>query len=171
MTSMKFFAVVAVVAASLAAAAPVTLGNAGQQVTRGGAGALEALVHKTGWIPLGDLTRDSRKWATGSNPTATSNSGTFEILGKTIDEVKAVLPKVGDRIQITARVPIIILDYATAGEDHRLEPPMMKRGLERRDNTGLWLEVGAVVEVRVVKISPAHGEIKAAWARVSPPTK
>src|ERR1035437_7166220 len=117
MMSLRFFAVVAG-AAFLARGPAVGLGDTDPQVTTGLAGALETLVHKTGWVPLGDLTRDSRKWATGSNPTATSNSGTFEILGKTIDEVKAVLPKVGERIQITARVPIIILDYATAGEDH-----------------------------------------------------
>jgi hypothetical protein len=128
---------------------------------------LETLTYKTGWIPLGDLTADSKNWAAGSDPTVPYRTGSFEILGKKVDRRKPVLPKVGDRIRITARVPIIILDYTKTGEERRLDPPVT-RGLGSVDNTNLWIETGAIVEVRAVKISPLYGQARIVWARVSP---
>lgn len=168
---MKLFTLLTPVVLAIVMTQASTSTIARMQTSPAPAGSLETLTYKTGWIPLGELTADSKKWATGSDPTVPYNTGTFEILGRKVDRRKPVLPKVGDRIRLTARVPVTILEYTTDGERHRLDPPMISRGLEPRDETGLRLEPGAVVEVRAVNITRASGQIKFAWARVSPPTK
>jgi hypothetical protein len=79
-----------------------------------------------------------------------------------------VFPKIGEMIRFRARVPVIILDYEQSGEARRLDVPLATRGLEPRDDTGLWMEPGAVVEVLEMKIVTSPLRNKFAWARVRP---
>jgi hypothetical protein len=135
--------------------------------------ALQTLSHKTGWILLGEATADLKHWAVGQmgDPSVDYFSGTYVILGRTIDRRRPIRPKIGECIRIMARGRIIILDYAVTGEEHRLAPPMMTRGLDSGDDTKLFLERDAVVQVCDVKIAPAAGQIRAVWGRVSPPNQ
>lgn len=150
---------------------PSTVIRASVQVSQS-TGSLDTLTHKTGWIPLGALTADSRRWAGGSDPNVPYMTGPFEILGRRVDRRKPILPKVGDRIRVTARQEIVIIDYARTGEQRRLTAPSsvtsISRPLGAADRTGLHVEAGEVLEVRAVKISRPLGQIRAAWARVSP---
>ena len=132
-------------------------------------GSLEGLTWKTGWIPLGDVTADGKRWATGSDPNSTFMTGVYELVGIKWDRRTPRLPAVGARIRLTGDVPIHILDYATTGEKRRMDPPpLSSRPLRPGDRTGIWLPAGTVVEVRSVKISKPHGGIRGIWARVVP---
>ena len=132
-------------------------------------GSLERLTGKTGWIPLGDVTVDGKHWASGSDPTVDFLTGPFEILGKAVDRHTPVLPKAGERIKLTARVPVLILDFATTGEKRALDAPSaVSRSKGPDDRTGLILAPGSIVEVRAVAVSGPHGRTRAVWARVSP---
>lgn len=99
-------------------------------------GSLDTLTHKTGWILLGALTADFRRWAVGADPNVPYMTGPFEILGRRVDRRKPILPKVGDRIRVTVRQEIMIVDYATASEQRRLTAPSsvtsVRRPLGRR---------------------------------------
>jgi hypothetical protein len=90
---------------------------------------------------------------------------------------------VGERIRITARQPVIILDYATSGEKRRLEAPSSvfpdlrrgskgpepgERGLGPEDQTGVVLEVATVVEIREVVFSRLVGQSRLVYGRVIP---
>ena len=130
--------------------------------------ALESLDYRTGWILLGILTIDQKRWGAGLDPAAPYLTGCFEIVGKQIDRRKPYLPRPGDRIRLTTRVRITLLDYASAGERNRLESPA-RHSLTDHDDTHLRLESGAIVTVRRVDISPPYGQLRNAWARVSPP--
>lgn len=125
-------------------------------------GSLETLTYKTGWIPLGEARTDLTGWGT-------TNSPTFEILGRATGPRSIVLPKVGERIRLVERVPLYIVDFATLGEAKRLTAPMTtRRGLEPGDRTGLWLDAGSVLAVRSVSVSRPSGELREVWARVVP---
>jgi len=117
--------------------------------------ALEQLDHRTGWIPLGTLREKSwiQTW--------------FDPVKARTGESQFLLPKPGDRIRLSQRMRIHLLDYRTAGEQHRLEDPGA-RPRSQSDETRLWLPAGALVEVADVR---AHyvGSIGVVWARVVPP--
>src|SRR6266536_4463753 len=84
---------------------------------------LENMTYKTGWVLLGAVTEDYRAWAAANDSHVPYKTGGFEIVGKTVDRTKPVLPRKGDLIRITDREPIVILDYATTAEKRRLDPP------------------------------------------------
>jgi hypothetical protein len=132
----------------------------------------QVLTWKTGWIELGAISADMKEWAAGSDHSVDFLTGGFEIVGRRVDRRKPVLPKIGERIRLTTRNEITILDYASTGEKRRLEVPFsVARSLGRNDRTGLWLEPGDIVEVLAVRISRPYGEVRTAWARVSVLTK
>ena len=139
---------------------------------RQAAGSLDALHFKTGWIMLGVLTADRRQWAAGNDPGVAYKTGAFEILGRPVDRRRAVLPKVGDRIRITTRLPVVIVDYATAGEQRRLTAPSAVTSIDRplgpADRTGAYVEAGDVLRVCAVSVSRRLGETRVVEARVSP---
>ena len=96
-------------------------------------------------------------------------TGRFEILGKTVDRRRPVLPRVGDRIRLPAPVPVLILEYATKGETRLLDSPSSaRRGLDNGDRTEILLPAGTVLRVRAVTIGAPAGDVRTAWARVSP---
>lgn len=129
---------------------------------------LEMLTGKAGWITLGDVTLDLENWVSGGDPTAGFKMGPYEIVGKNVDRRKPILPKVGDRIRLTARNEVLILDYATTGEKRALESPSsVTRSKGPGDRTGIVLEPGTVVEVQAVEISGPIGQGRIVWARVS----
>jgi hypothetical protein len=139
-------------------------------------GSLDALTHKTGWVLLGGLTKDAKKWAFGvgidSDPTVDYPTGSFEILGRTVDRQKPELPKKGERIRLTARAQVTILDYATTGETRRLTAPSsLSRSLGAGDRTGIWIDAGTVVHVQDVQISRPYGQLRNVWARVTLDTR
>src|SRR5262245_48135911 len=53
---------------------------------------------QTGWIPLGDLTGDSKNWAAGADPTVDFKTGPYVILGREVNRREPVLPKSGEMI-------------------------------------------------------------------------
>ena len=139
---------------------------------QGSPGSLETLSHKTGWIYLGALTVDYKAWFS-SDPNVDYPTGAFEIVDRSVNRRKPVLPKIGEKIRLTTRVQVRILDYATRAEARRLTPlSSANRSLGPEDNTDAWIDAGTIVEVRAVHVSRPAGEIRSAWARVSPsPTK
>ena len=140
--------------------------------TEQSASSLDTLVYKTGWIFLGDITLDFRRWASGSDPIVPYKTGPFEILGRRVDRRKPILPKVGERIRATLRQQVIIIDYALLGEERRLTSPSSVTSIERPlgggDRTGIFVEVGDVLEVHAVRITRPLGPARVVWGRVSP---
>jgi len=106
---------------------------------------LDRLVHKTGWVPLGDITFDRQAWTAGHDPASPFPTGTYRIVGRHWDRRAPLLPRIGDRIELMTPVPVRIVDFATTGETRRLLPP--PEGWNGRDETGLRLEKGSVVTV------------------------
>jgi hypothetical protein len=99
-------------------------------------------------------------------------AGAFEILGRDIDRHSPTLPGVGDRIRLTVKREVFILEYARSGEKLALVwpdslPP--DRTLGPGDRTGIVLPPGAIVEIKEVQVSPARGVVRDAWARVATP--
>jgi hypothetical protein len=128
---------------------------------------LTSLTGKTGWIPLGDITADGKRWAAGNDPSTSFITGVYEIPGSGWDRRTPRLPKVGARIRLTVDVPVQILDYRISGEKRRLDPPASaNRPLGPQDETGIRLPAGSVLEVRAVAISKPHGDVRGVWARV-----
>ena len=124
---------------------------------------LEALVYKTGWVAIGELTKDRRTWATASSPA-------FDVIGKRSEATRPVLPRAGDQIQLRDPREAVILDYVKAGEVRRLDPPSsIRRSLGPGDDTGLWIPRSEVLQVLAVVVSPAYGTMREVWARVTPP--
>src|SRR5260221_4726004 len=74
---------------------------------------LERLTYKTGWILLGGVTADLKSWAfaigVDADPKVDYLTGVFEIVGRTVDRHKPILPKVGERIRLTVRSHVSIL--------------------------------------------------------------
>jgi hypothetical protein len=124
------------------------------------ADALDQLEFKTGWVYLGHLEGTGHWYGVPSfqlylaaNPSARPSS--------------QALPERGDYIRLTERSRIHILDYATAGEQRRLEP-LFFRGLPAQaDETRLWLPAGVVVRVEDVNVRPPVGERRVVSARVA----
>lgn len=130
---------------------------------------LGSLTWKTGWIQLGDTTADLKKWAFGHDPDTDFITGVYEIVGSDWNRRTPRLPKVGARIRLTRSVPVLILDYGSAAEKRRLEPPSAAgRPLGPEDQTDIRLPAGTIVEVRSVKVSRPRGHTRAIYARVVP---
>jgi hypothetical protein len=123
------------------------------------ADALDQLEFKTGWVFLGELADDNR-WL--SLPS-------FQLVPDSSDTRTTSLrpPHPGDRIRLTERLRIHIIDYATAGEQHRLESPMSRGPRDPSDETRLWLPAGAFVQVEELDM-PRAGELRSILARVAP---
>jgi hypothetical protein len=134
---------------------------------------LEALMGRTGWIHLGDLTADGKAWGTRGDPAVDFPAGVFEIVGERLDRHKPILPTVGDRIRLPVRTRVYILDYGTQGEKRRLEPlsALGDRNLGPDDQTRIVLAAGAIVEVRAVDVWEPEGAFRGAYARVVPAKK
>ena len=130
---------------------------------------INRLANKTGWIILGDLSKDKKRWASAVDPNVDYFSGTFEIVDRAVDRHTTTLPKVGERIRVMVRMPIVILDYRYKGEQRALEPPSsVTRPKGPYNDTGLFLEPGSIVRVQDVQVSRPLGQLRVAWARVSP---
>jgi hypothetical protein len=130
-------------------------------------GSLEELRGKTGWIPLGLVTADKRRWAIGADPAVDYDTGAFEFVDKTTNRRRPVLPRAGERIRLTARNRVTILDFASTGERRAMDDPsaVHPSGSELTD---ILLAKGSVVEVREVRLSPSRGGSRTVWARVVP---
>jgi hypothetical protein len=130
-------------------------------------GSLHELRGKTGWIGLGHVTRDRKNWAVGADPATEYNTGAFEFVDKATDRRTPVLPRVGERIRLTTRNRLIILDFASTGERRALDDPSAVRSTGS-ELTDVILPKGSIVEVREIRLSPARGGIRVVWARVVP---
>ena len=123
---------------------------------------------KTGWILLGDLNKSGTRWESAGDPNVDYFSGVFEILDRHVDRRRTTLPKVGERIRVTVGSAVTIVDYRVRGEQRvRDSPSSAGRPLGPDDNTGLFVEQGAIVRVDDVRVSQAAGQLRAVWARVS----
>jgi hypothetical protein len=123
---------------------------------------------KTGWILLGDLNKSGTRWGSAGDPSVDYFSGVFEILDRHVDRRSTALPKVGERIRVTVRSAVTIVDYRVRGEQRvRESPSSARRPLGPDDNTGLFVAQGAIVRVDDVRVSNAAGQLRAVWARVS----
>jgi len=123
---------------------------------------------KTGWILLGDLNKSGTRWGSAGDPSVDYFSGVFEILDRHVDRRSTTLPKAGERIQLTVRSAVTILDYRIKGGRRvRESPSSARRPLGPDDNTGLFVKAGAIVRVDDVRVSQPAGQLRAVWARVS----
>jgi hypothetical protein len=129
---------------------------------------LQGLIGQTGWIVLGVLTADQKEWAAGfGDPNVPYLTGTYEIVGKDTDSRAPILPTIGERIRLTTRSRVVIVDYAKLGESRALEAPAGP-SLSPNDWTEIWLQTGTVVQVQdVQRVSPLGDRIFV-WARVTP---
>ncbi len=129
--------------------------------------ALEQLKFKTGWIMLG--TRGKRGY--GVQMINGWIQTWFEFIVQPGARSPKRIPKSGDRIRLTGRQRIHILDYAVSDERRRLESPMADgRNRQQRDETRLWLASGSAVQVADVRVAWA-GPMAVVWARVVPLTQ
>ena len=70
---------------------------------------------------------------------------------------------------LARRADVRLVDYGVTGEERRLDPPMssVRPRIGQFDETGLWLEPGALLNVEAIEVSPPMGQIREAWARVT----
>ena len=113
-----------------------------------------ALKLKTGWIRLGSVTVNRKRWAGASDPNVDFPTGGFEILEKNVDRRKVSLPMAKDRIRLTAANEVIVLDYVSSGEKRALDSPAsLTRSIGDRDRPGIRLAAGTIVQVEEIRFS------------------
>ena len=119
--------------------------------------AFDTLSHKTGWLELGVIDRDSGVWPEGQP---------FEF----VDGAKSPghLPKPKDRIRLKESGPIVILDFGARGEALWKRSPATRHGdMHLSDQTGARAEAGAVYVVADVQFEPAAEEKRHfVWVRL-----
>lgn len=99
---------------------------------------LSALRGQTGWITLGFVSPDRKRWVVAVDPTLDYFSGVFEMLDRHVDRKTVVLPRIGERIRLTVADDVVIPDYANKGETLALKAPpnpRQERGGSNRDTT------------------------------------
>jgi hypothetical protein len=124
------------------------------------ADALDQLEFKTGWVLLGLVTDDDTWQELPSFQIRPEWSVTAAIPGNG-------LPRPGDQIRLNERCRIHLLDYATVGEQHRLESPMARGARSQSDETRFWLPAGTFVRVEDVDVHRA-GSSRIVFVRVAP---
>lgn len=107
--------------------------------------ALEQLEFKTAWVQLGFIDYSGQlKTADGST-------------------VPVSVPRAGDRLRLSRRMRLHIVDYAKSGEARRMEAPIVQPA---EDETRLWIAPGTLVQVDEVRVAPEPAQF--VWARLSP---
>jgi hypothetical protein len=124
--------------------------------------ALEQLRFQTGWIMLGTHIRNGHRRGNLKDNGWMQAWFSFSSPPTPPDDNRA--PKNGDQIEITERTRIYLLDYATKGEEQRLEPPIQ---LSQSNSTRLWLAPSARVELADVRANWAN-DFAVVVARVVP---
>lgn len=109
------------------------------------ADALEQLEYNTAWVQLGFIDY-SGQLKTGDGST-----------------VPVSLPRAGDRLRVSRRMRLHIVDYPKSGEARRMEAPIVRPA---EDETRLWIAAGTLVQVDEVRVAPEPAQF--AWARLSP---
>lgn len=115
------------------------------------------LRHRAGWVLLG--VRDTRdgKWAVAPQ---------FEIEGAATEAWPATRdPRPGELLVLTAANDVVILDYATRGEDRRLDYPGGRR-LDTGD-IAAKLMAGERLRVQDVRIEEPVGTLFGVWVRLT----
>jgi hypothetical protein len=107
--------------------------------------ALEQLKFKTAWVFLGFLDAEGLL-SPGDGST-----------------VPLSMPQKGDRLRVSRRLRLHIVDYGKSGEARRMEAPFMQ---STDDGTRLWIAPGTLVQVEEVRVSPKPEQ--SVWARLSP---
>ncbi len=119
------------------------------------------LSHRSGWVLLG--VRDTRdgNWAVAPQ---------FEIEGVTTEAWPATRdPRTGELLALTANNDLVILEYATRGEDRRLDFP----GGRRLDTGDIAAKLVAGERLHVDEIIAERpvDTLLGVWARVGPPDR
>jgi hypothetical protein len=99
-----------IVGPSLAALEPMSY--AGRQAAQ----SLSVLKGQTGWITLGFVSPDRKRWVVAVDPTLDYFSGVSRYLTVMSIKKKPVLPWIGERIRLTVPDDVVIPDYANKGK-------------------------------------------------------
>ena len=127
--------------------------------------AFSVLQYRTGWVLLGLVSVE-----TGTlDVDFEGKPHDFEVVGRDPSLPGGTIPRIGDRIRAISTWRLVILDYGTSGEKHRLVSPTTRKKLSPSDKTNLAVWEGTVVEVRDVQLSEAKGSSRILWVRVTPP--
>lgn len=113
----------------------------------------------SGWILVGDL-----------NPAgAFYVRGPFYTLKSSSYPEPSLVPRKGERLQLSAAREVVIADFKTSGLTLRDKPPWRENRLDDADYTGIKLPAGTVVEVRDVSMGQFKGQPRVVWVRVAEP--
>lgn len=115
------------------------------------------LRYRTGWILLGDVDVETQTWATT----------TRHVVKGSPPGHASTVPAVGDVLEITGPLQVVILDYKKRGETNRLRSPVGRR-ITDDDLTGVHLKPGMAVVVREIRHDQIVPWLQGVWARVVP---
>lgn len=115
---------------------------------------LAALDHQTAWVYLGDID-ESSEWATQRRHAVIGRAGA------------AVIPQIGDVLELESPLELWIPRYQTDGELHRMTAPA-GRPLSAEDRTGLAERPPTRLRVADVLLESEVGGLRGMWVRVVP---
>jgi hypothetical protein len=114
------------------------------------------LLHKTGWVLLGDVDTKTNTWATTVRHTIKSPERSNPI----------GIPRRNDRIEITMEAQLVIVGFQTHGERDRALSPA-GRLITKEDLTGIKLLPGTMVVVLDIRLDPSRYGVQHVWAQVT----
>lgn len=131
--------------------------------------------------PLVATTMAQDPWNRLENKTAWTSLGTIDVNDNwaTVVEHRVLpsgegkkdfrIPERDDLIELTAPLPLLIVDFRTSGEENRLMSPA-GRALSKNDLTGITVPIGSRLRVHVVSVGPAINGLRDVWVLVGPGT-
>lgn len=113
----------------------------------------------SGWVLLGDLDSKGAKYLRGP----------FYDVEKSNYPDKALTPRKGELVRLTAVRNVIIAGYKGTGLEGQFTAPWTLNVLSDADYTGVKLPKGAIVEVRDVSLGSYLDQPIVVWVRVAAP--
>lgn len=123
--------------------------------------ALPTIPGDSGWLLLGDLDPDGKRYVRG--PLYETEKSAYPD--------KSLTPRKGELLRLSAERNVVIAGYKNTGLAQKFTPPWQLNALSDPDYTGVKLPRGSVVEVRDVSLGRFPGQPIVVWARVAPPPK
>ena len=153
--TVVFLAVAAVLLAALSTNKPVKAGTTGQS----NSAFSKVIPFNTGWIFTGYYTEE-QGFVEGPNAPVAFRPGS--------GERGAILPKIGDILQVRKPRSVIIANYRSSGLANQMTSPALIRAtITTDDETGIVLGKGKLLLVRDVELSHYSGRPYSIWCRVT----
>jgi hypothetical protein len=116
---------------------------------------------ESGWLLLGDLDPSGKEYVRGP----------LYVVEKSNYKGKALIPRKGEQVRLSAERNVIIPGYKVTGFANQLMAPWSLNTLSDADYTGVKLPKGAVVEIRDISLGSYPNQPIVVWVRVAAPPK